>query len=146
MIFTARYPYALAAALTLALAACSEDSLSPADIAGLYSLTLVDGAELPATIDSTAVAVIEILAGSLSIDGATGYNLGVSVRERPPGGDGTPVVFLDFGDLEVTGDNTVRLHSIGGSTWTAIVAGTTIRVAVIVPPASSQALELTYAR
>ena len=48
----------IASATLIALPACSDDTTSPADFAGLYGLTEVDGEDLPVTTDSTATAVI----------------------------------------------------------------------------------------
>ncbi|UCF18564.1 MAG: hypothetical protein JSU87_11510 [Gemmatimonadota bacterium] len=134
----------LAAAL---IGGCSSDSMSPRDIAGLYGLTQVDAEDLPATTDSTATTVTKVTQGTLSIDPDGRYTMAVLAEETPVGGGSTnPVLFSEMGILSFTGDNELRFRADNGSTWTGIAAFPEIRVAILFPDASDQALELTFRR
>ncbi len=134
----------LLAGLTVAGAACSDDSTSPGDLAGLYSLIDVDGVTLPATTDSTANSVTRVTQGALNVDPDGSYTLVVAWETTPTGGAPVTDAYSQTGDLVITGDDTIRLEGDDDDDWVGVVEGNALRVAVLVTDISASSVELRY--
>ncbi len=132
------------ASLALAATACSDDPTSPAAIAGLYALINVDNAALPATTDSTAAEVTEVTAGTISIDADGRYTMAITYETTPTGGAVQPGLYNEEGTASMTGDDTFTLEPVTGGSWTGIVEGANLRVAVLIPDISAASVELRF--
>jgi len=135
---------ALLVPLALVAIACSDDTTSPADIAGLYGLLDVDGATLPATTDSTATEVTKVTAGTISIDAGGRYTMAITYETTPTGGAPVPGLHSEEGTATMTSDTTFELTRNAGGTWTGIVEGNNLRVAVLITDISDTSVELRF--
>jgi hypothetical protein len=122
--------------------ACSDDTTSPADIAGLYRLLDVDGETLPATTDSTGTEVTEVTAGTLSIDPDGRYTMAITYETTPTGGAPVPGLYSEEGIATMTSESTFTLEPNLGGSWTGIVEGANLRVAVLITDISDTSVEL----
>ena len=128
----------------ISASACSDDTTSIEDIAGDYGLIQVDDASLPATTDSTQIEVTRVTGGALILDADATYSISVNCETNSIGG-GSPVlsIFTDGGTFNVE-ESVIRLVSTTDVTWTGVVEGPAIRVAVIVTCAGGGSVELRF--
>lgn len=134
----------LLVALTVIATACSDDSTSPGDLAGLYDLIDVDDVTLPATTDSTGTYVTRVTEGALNVDRDGSYTLVVAWQTTPTGGSTVTDAYSQTGDLVVTGENAIRLEGDDDDDWIGVVEGSALRIAVLITDISVSSVELRY--
>ena len=122
----------LVACLVFGLVACGDDSVSPADVAGTYTLLSVDGEGLPAILseDESIGNLIEVTAGSATLNQDLTCSLSFDLRETDQGTVTTDTLVsactytIDDGfRLTPSGETFSLSGSILGSTLTIIDGG-----------------------
>ncbi len=120
----------LVACLVFGLGACGDDSVSPADVAGTYTLLSVDGGGLPAVIEESTDFLLEFTAGSATLNADLTCSLSFDLRETDQGTVTTDTLVsactysIDDGfRLTPLGETFALNGSILGSTLTIIDGG-----------------------
>ncbi len=120
----------LAVLVLIGLVACGDDSVSPADVAGTYTLVSVDGGGLPAVIQESTDFLLEFTAGSATLNADLTCSLSLDLRETDQGTVTTDTLVsactytIDDGfRLTPSGETFSLSGSILGSTLTIIDGG-----------------------
>ena len=122
----------LVAFLVFGLGACGDDIVSPADVAGTYTLLSVDGEGLPATLGETEItgSLLEVTAGSATLNQDLTCSLSFDLRDTDPDTVTTDTIVsactytIDDGfRLTLSEENVALSGSILGSTLTLIDGG-----------------------
>ncbi len=120
----------LVACLVFGLVACGDDSVSPADVAGTYTLQSVNGEGLPAVLAESTDFLIEVTAGSVTLNADLTCSHSVTQRETDQGTVTTDTVVtactyaIDDGFmLARSGETVVLPGSILGTTLTIFDGG-----------------------
>jgi len=118
-------PRALLAFLVFALVACGDDGTGPESVVGTYTLQTADGEGLPFVIEDNPTFLLELTAGSVTLNQDMSCTNSLTPRETRDGtvttGTNTDVCTytLDNGALTLTIPvNTTISGSISGSTLT----------------------------
>jgi hypothetical protein len=118
--------------LVFGLVGCGDDSVSPADVAGTYTLQSVDGVVLPAILseDESTGNLVEVTAGSATLNQDLTCSLSLDLRETDEGTVTTdtllqPCTYTIDGGFTLTpsGGTFALSGSIIGSTLTIIDGG-----------------------
>ena len=122
----------LVACLVFGLGACGDDSVSPADVAGTYTLLSVDEVGLPATLSESESTgyLLELTAGSATLNADLTCSLSFTQRETDQGTVTTDTLVsactytIDDGFMLTPSGETFALNgSILGTTLTIIDGG-----------------------
>ncbi len=113
--------------LVFGLVGCGDDSVSPADVAGTYILLSVDEEGLPAVLAESTDFLLELTAGSVTLNADLTCSLSFTQRETDGGIVTTDTLTdactytLDGGfTLTQSGETVALIGSIIGSTLTII--------------------------
>ena len=120
----------LVACLVFGLVACGDDSVSPADVAGTYTLLSVDGVGLPLVLEESPDFLLELTSGSATLNQDLTCSLSFTQTETDQGTVTTDTLVqactytLDDGFMLTPSGETFALSgSIIGSTRTIIDGG-----------------------